>query len=105
MARGAIEYALAAGPPDALFDRCAQRQYTRELLFSSLVDLMALVVTGIRKSVHAAYQASAEELTVSLTAVYNKLHVIEPALAAELVRHTASRLQPVLYHLGGTLSP
>jgi Transposase DDE domain len=102
MARGAMEYALASGPLDALFDRCAERQYTREVLFSSLVDLMALVVTGIRKSVHAAYQASPEQLGVSLTAVYNKLHGIEPSLSAELVRHTAAQLQPVLQHLGGT---
>jgi IS4 transposase len=102
MARGAMEYALASGPLDALFDRCAERQYTREVLFSSLVDLMALVVTGIRKSVHAAYQASPEQLGASLTAVYNKLHGIEPGLSAELVRHTARQLQPVLQHLGGT---
>jgi IS4 transposase len=34
--------------------------------------------------------------------VYNKLHGIEPALAAELVRHTAAQLQPVLHQLGGT---
>ena len=102
MARGAMEYALASGPLDALFDRCAERQYTRDVLFSSLVDLMALVVTGIRKSVHAAYQASPEQLGASLTAVYNKLHGIEPGLSAELVRHTAAQLQPVLQNLGGT---
>ncbi len=102
MARGVMEYALASGPLDALFDRCAERQYTRDVLFSSLVDLMALVVTGIRKSVHAAYQASPEQLGATLTAVYNKLHGIEPGLSAELVRHTADQLRPVLQHLGGT---
>jgi IS4 transposase len=102
MARGALEYALAAGPLDDLFARCAQRQYTRDVLFSSLVDLMALVVTGTRKSVHAAYQASPEQLGASLTAVYNKLHGLEPALSAALVRHTADQLTPVLHQLGGT---
>lgn len=102
MARGAMEYALASGPLDALFERCAELQYTRDVLFSSLVDLMALVVTGIRKSVHAAYQAAPEQLGASLTAVYNKLHGIEPGVSAGLVRHTAAQLQPVLQHLGGT---
>src|SRR5947209_4879345 len=102
MARGAMEYALASGPLDALFERCAERQYTREVLFSSLVDLMALVVTGVRKSVHAASQASPEQLGASLTAVSNKLHGIEPGLSAALVRHTAAQLQPVLQRLGGT---
>jgi len=34
---------------------------------------MSLVVCGIRPSVHAAYQASAEEIGVSVTSVYNKI--------------------------------
>jgi IS4 transposase len=102
MARGAVEYALSAPALDELFARCAQRQYTRALLFSSVVDLMALVVCGIRKSVHAAYQATAPEVATSLTAVYHKLSGIEPALSAELVRHTAGRLAPVVQELGGT---
>lgn len=102
MARGAIEHALAAGPLDALFDRRARRRYTRDVLFSSLVDLMALVVAGVRESVHAAYQASPEQLGVSLTAVYNKRRGIEPGLSAELVRHAAAQPQPVPHHPGGT---
>jgi IS4 transposase len=102
MVRGSVEYALTATALDELFERRAERQYTRALLFSSVVDLMALVVTGVRKSVHAAYQATAPQSAVSLTAVYNKLSGIEPALSAELVRHTAGRLAPVLHELGGT---
>jgi hypothetical protein len=35
---------------------------TRELLFSSVVELMSLVVCGVRKGVHAAYQASAGDI-------------------------------------------
>lgn len=101
MVRGAVEHALAAGQLDELFEQHTQRQYTRSLLFSTVVDLMGLVVTGVRKSVHAAYQASADAIAVSLTSVYNKLHGVEPDLSAELVRHTARRLTPVLRHLGG----
>lgn len=101
MVRGSVEYALTATALDELFARRAERQYTRALLFSSVVDLMALVVTGVRKSVHAAYQATAPEVAVSLTAVYHKLSGIEPALSAELVRHTAGRLAPVVQELDG----
>jgi len=102
MVRGCVEYALTATALDELFERRAERQYTRALLFSSIVDLMALVVTGVRKSIHAAYQATAPEVAASLTAVYNKLSGIEPALSAELVRHTAARLAPVVQESGGT---
>ena len=96
MVRGCLEHALIPDQLDELFRRRAQQQYTRELLFSSVVDLMALVVTGVRPSVHAAYQAQPEQVAVSLTSVYNKLQGIEPRLATELVRHVACRLEPVL---------
>jgi hypothetical protein len=103
MVRGAVEHALAAGPLDELFEQHAQRQYTRSLLFSSVVDLLGLVVTGVRKSVHAAYQASPGPIAVSLTSVYNKLNGLEPDLSGEMVRHTARRLAPVLRHLDATV--
>lgn len=46
MVRGTIEHALSGQALDDLFARTADRQYTRELLFSTVVDLMSLVVTG-----------------------------------------------------------
>jgi Transposase DDE domain len=101
MARGLLEHALIPAELDALFARTAERQYTRELLFSTTVELLSLVVTGIRPSVHAAFQACREQIPVSLTSVYNKLDGIEPNLSAELVRHTAAKLEPILRHLGG----
>jgi len=102
MVRGCLEHALVPDQLDELFRRQARQQYTRELLFSSVVDLIGLVVIGVRKSVHAAYQASPGQITVSLTSVYNKLQGLEPHLAAELVRYAARRLEPVLLELGGT---
>jgi hypothetical protein len=44
MARASLERLLDAQRLDALFARTAERQYTRELLFSSLVQLMSEVV-------------------------------------------------------------
>jgi IS4 transposase len=94
MARAALEHALAPQAIDALFEHTAQRQYTRTLLFSSVVDLMGSVVAKIQPAVNAAYRARAE-------AVYDKLERTEPGLSAELVRHTARTLGPVITAMGG----
>src|SRR3954452_7356273 len=101
MARAALEHALAPQAIDALFEHTALRQYTRTLLFSSVVDLMGTVVAKIRPAVNAAYRAKAESLGVSLRAVYDKLERLEPGLSAELVRHTARTLNPVVTAMGG----
>src|SRR3954453_11613733 len=101
MTRAAVEHALAPEAIDALFERTAQRQYTRTLLFSSVVDLMGSVVAKIQPAVNAAYRARAEALGVSLRAVYDKLERTEPGLSAELVRHTARTLGPVITAMGG----
>jgi hypothetical protein len=45
-----MEYIFAAERMDKLFDTHEKVQYQRELLFSSQVDLMSLVVCGIQKS-------------------------------------------------------
>lgn len=101
MARAAMEYALAPEALDALFGKHAETQYTRELLFSAVVDLMAVVVAKVEPSVHAAYQEVADSLPVSITSVYNKLNGVEPCVTSALVRHTAERLAPVVDQMGG----
>src|SRR4051812_32651861 len=96
MVRGTLEYALQPQSLDDLFRRHAEHQYTRDLLFSSVVDLLGLVVCRTHPSVHAAYQAAPDEVAVSLTSVYNKLNGVETHVSAELVRHTTRQLGPVL---------
>ena len=103
MFRGLLEKVLCSQTLDELFESSAKTQYTRELLFSTVVDLMSVVVCGIRPSVHAAYQASAEEIGVSVTSVYNKLNGIEPNISAELVRETASLMEATIRHLKANL--
>jgi IS4 transposase len=105
MVRAALEHALSPGAIDALFERTARRQYTRTLLFSSVVDLMGSVVAKIRPAVNAAYRAKAEALGVSLRAVYDELDRTEPGISAELVRHTARTLGPVITAMGGERAP
>ncbi len=75
MVRGVLEKVLAPEKLDELFERTAKVQYTRELLFSAVVNLMSLVVCGIRPSVNAAYKAQAQEIGVSRTALYSNRHI------------------------------
>lgn len=103
MARAAMEHALAPESLNALFEEHTDNQYTRELLFSSVVDLMGVVVGKVAPSVHSAYQAVAETLPVSITSVYNKLNNMEPEVTAALVRHTAERLKPVIEAVEGRI--
>jgi Transposase DDE domain len=103
MARGVLERVLDPQRIDRLFTDNAQRQYTRNLLFSTLVDLLSHVVLGWQPSVHAAYQHFADQLPVSDQAVYDKLQHVEPAVAAALVHDAARRLRPVIELLGATV--
>jgi Transposase DDE domain len=105
MARGLMERALSAVHLDALFEKTAQRQYTKELLFSTVVDLMSTVVCRVRPSVHAAYLAKKDEVGVSVRALYDKLECLEVGTSAALVRHTAERLEPIIRQMGGTSPP
>jgi hypothetical protein len=105
MTRTLLEHALGPDELNALFERHAEWQYTKKLLFSSIVDLMGLVVCKIQPSVSAAYRALKQELPVALSAVYDKLDGIEGDVSAALVQHTAARLCPVVKELGGELPP
>ena len=105
MAHAALEHALSPTAIDTLFEELAERQYTRELLFSDVVDLMATVVCKIRPSINAAYKKHAQSLGVTRQAVYDKINRTEPPLGAALVRHVAGALAPVLDAMGGGKPP
>ena len=67
MMRGLVERLLNPERMDRWFKQFAQEQYTRELLFSTVVSLMLEVVCGLlRKSVNAAYQAREAAIPVSI---------------------------------------
>ena len=99
MAQVALERSLEPGWIDTLFEEHRQRQYTRELLFSTTVDLMSVVALGLQPSVHAAAQAR-KDLPVSLAALYDKINKTEPSLARALVVGSAQRLEPLLTGMG-----
>jgi hypothetical protein len=100
MTRASLEFALEPSALNAVFAEYAETQYEKKLLFSTMLDLAALVVCRVQPSVRAAYQAMRQQVPVSLTAVYDKLGGVEMATTEALVAHSAARLRPVIEALG-----
>ena len=100
MARVLLEFALAPDDLDKLFGSAAETQYERKFLFSSLVDLMTVVVTKVQPSLRAAYLAVADTLPASLSALYEKLAHTEMVTQRALALHVFQRLSSVVQALG-----
>jgi len=98
MTRLLMQRALSPEWLEAVFEQHRQRQYTRELLFSTEVELITLVALGLRPSLHAAAQAS-DELKVSMQALYDKVHPTPRELVRVLVQGSGERLTPVVQEL------
>jgi IS4 transposase len=105
MVQTLMENALCPRVLDQLFEDVAERQYTRQLLFSSIVELMSVVVCGIRPSINAAYVKNAVAINASLTALYRKIERIETPIGEAMVRTTAQRLASVATAMGSGLTP
>ena len=105
MVRGTLERVLGPDPLDLWYERTAQKQYTRTLLFSTVYDLMSQVVFRLQPSIHAAYRAQEAQVGTSVVSVYNKLQEIEPHTSAALVRYSAHQLAPLIEQLGGDREP
>jgi IS4 transposase len=104
MARLVMQQALSPEWLEEVFERNRDKQYTRELLFARVVDLMAVVALGLKPSLHAAAQASLE-LRVSLAALYDKVKRTEPQVVGALVRGSAEKLSPVVEFMKAKREP
>jgi len=105
MARLGLQRAIGAEWVNQVFEDHSETQYTRELLFSTVVELMALVSLGMRPSLHAAAQKMKKNLPVSITALYDKVNRVEPAVVRALVSGSAERLAPVMAPLRKGAAP
>jgi hypothetical protein len=105
MFRGTLENIVTAELLDQMFTTTAKRQRPGELLFSSIVDLLAVVATGTRKSVNDAYLAKKEQFTVSVTSVYNKLNGVETEVSRQMIVETGRRMAEVVQRLGSRRTP
>lgn len=105
MARAIVERFFEPESLDALFRRTANKQYERQLLFSSVVDLMQSVVLGAEPSVFAAYRKRQHIIPVKDDSVYNKLKGMELGVSAALVRDSAARAEEVIDELQARRAP
>ncbi len=105
MFRALMDYMFAPAKLDALFHQVAQKQYERELLFSTLVDLVTQVVTRSSKSVHAAYVRARARISVSIRALYDKLDHVEPCTSRALVQYTAKQAGELIDLTDGCCEP
>src|SRR5437868_1074047 len=105
MHRALMENLFSPAKIDLLFRQTAQSQYERELLFSTLVDLVSQVVCRCSKSVHAAYVRQRERISVSIRALYDKLSHVEACTSRALVQHTASQVRELIDRCKGCRKP
>jgi hypothetical protein len=102
MVRSTLERVLSPTAIDAIFAGSAVRQVEGELLFSSVVELLAVVVWRQRDSINQAYKHAQEDFEVSVKSVYNKLNGTETQVCRALVRETAEPLVEIVTALGPT---
>jgi len=100
MMRAVIENLFHPERLERLFDETAVTQYTRKLPFATVAEVMGEVVFNVNPSINAALVERSGTLPVSVTAFYQKLNGIEPAVSAVLVRDSAVHLTPVIRKLG-----
>jgi hypothetical protein len=103
MVRVLLEQLLNPEKLDRWFEGTRQTQYTRKILFSSLVGLMLQVVCKTRANVHAAYRHA--NIAASIVAVYTKLQGIELTTSQALVRRIAGECRPLILAINGARPP
>lgn len=103
--RATVERVLSPEKLNHWFERNAKKQYTRSLLFSTIFDLMGMVVFKVFPSINSAYQSQAKSASVSITSMYNKLNGFEPETIAALVRDTGQEIASIIRGLKAERSP
>ncbi len=102
MVQGLLEQILNEEKLNIWFEANRGRQYTGELLFSTVVALMLEVVCQMRASVHVAYR-NTENITVSVASLYNKLNGMKTETSSALVRHVAKESEAIIRKMKGEL--
>ena len=101
MHRVVLENVFAPQKLDAVFDGAAVKQYERELLFSTTVGVMSLVVARIAPSVRNAYFQKIDEVSVSIRSLYDKLAHVEVSTSRALLRQTATQVGELINCMKG----
>ena len=99
MVRATLENVLSPQAVNRIFVEHAVSQSQRVLLFSSVVEVMLLVVCRLKPSVFAAFTHLSESLGVSAKSLYNKLNLVEPQVSRMLVMETAQKISDIINEL------
>jgi hypothetical protein len=105
LVRGVLEWACPQSFFEELFDReCRPTQWNRKLTISAIAWLMLTVVSGVRRSVFAAFladQASdSPNITATAAALYAKYGRIDPRFTTAVVRESGGRMSDLLRTAG-----
>jgi len=105
LVRGVLEWACPQSFFEELFDReCRPRQWNRKLTISAIAWLMLAVVSGVRRSVFAAFQAdqatASPTITATAAALYAKYGRIDPRYTTAVVRESGRRMSGLLRAAG-----
>jgi hypothetical protein len=105
MVRSLLENCLNDTFVDGIFAEYRRLQYERDLLFSTIVGLLSVVVCKVYPSIHAAVVATKDRLGVSITAIYNKLNGTDPEVSAALLKISAERMAELIDGFGSLPAP
>lgn len=105
LVRGVLEWACPPSFFEELFDReCRPTQWNRKLVISAIAWLMLAVVSGVRRSVFAAFQADqasdSPTITATASALYAKYGRIDPRYTTAIVRESGQRMSGLLRAAG-----
>lgn len=105
MVRAMLENVLSVKRLDGIFERMVHKQENNDLLFSTAAGIMGLVVCRIRPSVNAAFQANAEQIGVTVKALYDKLQRTRPDVSRALVRELGADMAEIIKSMKAQLPP
>lgn len=96
-----LEQIVVPAQLNALFDKHSERQYTRKILFASVVQVMLAVVSGRVDSPLAAMRRHGKAIGASFTAFYDKIAGTETAVSEALVAYSFAQGRALLAEMGG----
>ena len=105
MVRAMMENVLKADSLDSIFEENAEQPYSGDLLFSTVAEIMGLVVCQVFPSVNAVYVDRKEKIGVTIKSVYDKLKGIEPGVSRAMVRDTATQMRAIRDKIGRVSKP
>lgn len=101
MVRLALDWMIRRDSLDPILEVVATAQYNREFLLSHMVEVMADVACGFRKSPRSAFLKRQFDEIASISAFYRKLSRMELAVSSALVRQTAERARELIVAAAG----